>query len=286
MSITIMEKNQILTLFQTIQQQSATLGIAKGDEEFCRDNQAAYEEAMDFYNALAAHIEANQPKQNVYAKERVSVKTCMVNAQKSFIKEIYANFRDSYHVTLSPEKTMARYKLHDDYAYTRHDYDEPSATPIHYREIVQDILAQTGNLPFGDLAVHQLKAAFAPKVTWRSKDERVKQTGATLHIEAYAYLETRYDGGLRLKYSGERPVQLLYRVLSHFERGEIVKQDALFESLPGMGNAYDVDLTPYPVNGDKVNAVRFYKNGKIAVKFASSIFASEFKRDYCHEVVA
>lgn len=281
-----MEKNQILSLFQTIQQQAATLGLSESEEAYCQDMQAVYDAAIAFYMGLMAHIDANQPKDNPFCKDRIDVETSIITAQKAFIANIYEFFRSEYSVELSPDNTLKRYNFHDGDAYTRRHYDEVSATPIHYRDIVQDILAQTGNLPFDALAVHQMKAEFAPKVTWRSKDERVKQTGATLNFESYASIETRWDGGMRIRYSGEQTIRLLYRVLSHFERGEIVKRDEIFQALPCATNDYDLDLTPYLVGGAKVYAVRFFKNGKVAVKFASAALAAEFQRAYCHEVVA
>ena len=280
-----MEKNQSLSLFHTIQTVAPTLGLSESEEAYCQDMQAVYDAAIAFYMGLMAHIDANQPKDNPFCKNRVDVETNIITAQKAFIANIYEFFRSEHSVELSTDNTLKRYNFHDGDAYTRH-YDEVSATPIHYRDIVQDILAQTGDLPFDALAVHQMKAEFASKVTWRSKDERVKQTGATLNFESYASIETRWDGGMRIRYSGEQTIRLLYRVLSHFERGEIVKRDEIFQALPCATNDYDLDLTPYLVGGAKVYAVRFFKNGKVAVKFASAALAEEFQRAYCREVVA
>ena len=281
-----MEKNQILSLFQTIQTVAPTLGLSESEEAYCQDMQAVYDAAIAFYMGLLAHIDANQPKDNPFCKDRVDVETNIITAQKAFIADIYGFFRSEYSVELSSDNTLKRYNFHDGYAYPHKHYDEVCATPIHYKDIVQDILAQTGNLAFSDLAVRQLKTEFAPKTTWRGGEERVKQTGATLNFESYASIETRWDGGLRIRYSGEQTIRLLYRVLSHFERGNIVKQDETFQALPCATNDYDIDLTPYPINGAKVNAVRFFKNGKVAVKFASAALAVEFQRAYCHEVVA
>ena len=281
-----MKKTQILTLFQTIQQQAATLGLDESAEIYCQDMQAVYDAALAFYMGLIAHIDANQPKDNPFCKDRIDVETHIITAQKAFIADIYGFFCAEYSVELSPDNTLKRYNFHDGYAYTRRHYDEVSATPIHYRDIVQDILAQTGKIAFSDFAIRQLKAEFAPKTTCRSGEDRVKQTGATLNFESYASVETRWDGGLRIRYSDKQTIRLLYRVLSHFERGEIVKRDDIFQTLPCATNDYDIDLTPYLVNGVKVNAIRFFKNGKVAVKFASAALAAEFQRVYCREVIA
>lgn len=49
-----MEKTQILTLFQTIQQQAATLGLDESAEIYCQDMQAVYDAALAFYMGLLA----------------------------------------------------------------------------------------------------------------------------------------------------------------------------------------------------------------------------------------
>lgn len=290
-----MEKNQILNLFSTIQQQAATLGISAEDETFCQEQQAQYDAALAYYEGLQAFISEKKPK-NEYADEEykatINVPSIIYVMKKKLINKLYYYFRNKYSVDLKDETTFRRYGLYEE-RYYRYDRDTENEaklkTPLRYEDIVKDILSQTGGLSFEDVAIRQLKADFAQKARpWERHGDRVKQQGATLSIDSFVHPELSYSGVLRFSYTSEPTLFLLYKILSYVELGRVDATNWRFLHLPTNDNrSYsesELKLEMYEINGDKVKGVRFYKNGKMSIKFDSAATAAAFQRDYCREV--
>lgn len=291
-----MEKNTILSLFQDIQQQAATLGISEADEIFCQEQQGAYDAAFAYYEGLQAFISEKKPKGNEYADEEykatINVPGIVYMMKKRFIAKLYYYFSRTYSIKLCDEATEKRYGLYEERYYLAERDKENEAklkNPLHYEDIVKDILAQTGGLSLEGMAIRQLKAEFAQKARpWARSGDRIKQQGATLSIDSFVHPETSYSGILRFSYTNEPTLWLLYKILSYVELGRVEQTNWRFSHLPlADGKGYSdshLDLSMYEINGEKVKGVRFYKNGKLSIKFDSAVTAAAFQRDYCREV--
>ena len=280
-----MEKTALLNLFQSIQAAEPTLGIGEADVAYCECHQALHDAAQDYFDRLQAFVTQHAPAENPYLESaEIDVAKFRFEARKQFIQTIFSYF-EGYGVALNTNETLTRYGVSRSHALNNAAEEAAQCLPLHYADIVSEVLSQTGGLSLEDAAIQQLKAKFADSAQWELRGgDRSTVSGATVHIESYLRLEQGYDNEMRISYHAQDQARLLYRTLSLFDTGHLTSRDANLSMLPYYWPTSDreVKLTPYVLPCAKVRSLRFYKNGKVSIKFDASADALTFLRDFCH----
>lgn len=143
--------------------------------------------------------------------------------------------------------------------------------------IVEDILEQLGDITFGELSTKQMKEAIPNSQAFYNFS--VKGKNISFNIRGIHW-EKSYDGiHWRTGYNHVgNAIKPLLDAISHYEWNSC----CIHQSLNYL-NTYSYDDTYLSEKsiGEKVTSIKFFKNGKIQLKFANSIFALEFAKDYC-----
>ncbi len=158
--------------------------------------------------------------------------------------------------------------------------------------VVDWVLTQTGGLTLKEMGIKLLKDNFQSEVngrvnTYRNTDDSCKLNGITLTFPNFMW----YYQGNRLSYShsDNRRYNSLIAAMIHFDNGSTeTRYDMVSCNIPnnnGRGDYFDF-TTPYETILDKVASMKFFKNGKVEVKFKTPDLAREFVEYYSIQLAA
>lgn len=267
--------------------------ISADDKAFLEKSQQYYEKALLYYSRISALY---QEEKESYTKDFLDnynystfkVDDCDVyrkisGLQKEYISNIYSYFERTYKVNITRNKYdsfVADYEQ-----ISRYDVNKDRAAKLlvkqHYQPFVDDIVSQLGGLDFVGVATQQLKEKmkegcynqYRDKWNIEVKNNVVKYTGSYV-IK---------DWCSNHKVHKNKFFEALPDVISIYLYGKVQK-------LVGCDYfyGYNIELEENQVgtwlkwsDGLKITAIKFYKNGRFDMKFATPEDAREFARTWC-----
>lgn len=179
-------------------------------------------------------------------------------AEERLIDEVTDYFNKEYNLKISIGKNFFR---NEDGSYRK---------KVSYKEVVNYILDECGGIDIADIGVENLKADFRNKIYWRNY---IKVAPQKLTIEGFVWYDKGYNGTYRLDYRFmEEKGKILKQALSFFETEELID----ICTLPIYDREVDFSTAYEFPNFSKVESLKFFKNGKIELKFYDKGVAQEF----------
>ena len=293
--------NDLLKKFENVKVDAAAR-IAPEDAAWCESEQANYSRAHKLYTdfrdavseAMAIEIEdwkvrngGVKPYRNKYCDTYgdaglSNIDKHVKEIQISFISGIRYYFSEKYGVKLDSNimdtnlgMNAPKYNRYSDSQWEEKQklYEEWSTRALHYNEIVDEILLQLGGLTFTDKAIQQIKDNASESAHYKYSPSNPYYT---VNKKMIQFKESF------LAYDKEYSAVLL--ALWHFNTG-----------LPSLADSYwsrELDVrrtwhgedkrvgTPYEFEGQKVCKMRYFKNGRWDITFASAELADTFAREY------
>ena len=266
--------------------------ISAEDKAFLERRQNLYENTLQFYKdsfelykkAIDSQDFTGISEYSVFRLKDVEEATCKnVNAvHREFVSGIYGYFSRKYNVHLDHRKDFWERK-YSDYYNLSDDQIRGKFQTEQYLDIVADILEQTGGMTFGDLSAQQLKDEM--KKACRFRDWAISIKGSTLKYSGWNLRETW--GG---SFECNAPfIKVFPRALSMFLYNSVLQ-------LPGCDflYKYSIDLTPEQLKEGfdtepylkVVTKIKFFRNGRIDIKFDTPERARSFAKEWCGYVPA
>lgn len=266
--------------------------ISAQDKAFLEKHQKLYENSLQFYKdsfelykkAIDSQDFTGIPEYSGFRLKDVVEAICKnVNAvHREFASGIYCYFSEKYHIQLNHRKDFWERKYSDYYNLSDEQIREKFQME-QYLDIVSDILEQTGGMTFGDLSAQQLKEEM--KDACKFRDWVISIKGSTLKYSGWDLRETW--GG---SFECDAPfIKVFPRALSMFLYNTVLQ-------LPGCDflYKYSVDLTPEQLKEGfdtelylkVVKKIKFFKNGRIDIKFDTPERARSFAKEWCGYVPA
>jgi hypothetical protein len=261
-----MNNNQgLLSLFNEIKIQNTTR-ISAEDQSFgkkiqedfslFRDNSLKYIEVMtlnpihnDFFNSqiLIREIEEN-----------------IIKKTGEFIHKIIRHFQSVYSISLKTEPIIKKY----------------TAATSSFEIVVDEIILQLNGASFTEQADREIKENLCNELEWARKKGRIKLAKNRLSIDNFVWYDNwNFNNETQISHNCEAKLKKLMVALTHFDCGQT-------ESYQDLEIRLYRDISDWLQTKDfssknKFNAIRFYKNGRIDIKFNSAQYAGEFARVYC-----
>lgn len=172
-------------------------------------------------------------------------------AKRAFIKEIQHYFMGKYlleFTELEPE-----YKELDNW--------------LNYMDILEYIKTAAGSLDFRSGAVQQVVDKFKAHFQWKTPN----LANDTINFEKAIWWPRGGDYTLSRHY-GVDFINDLDAAVAVFELEE-VRSEYAFIYLLGKKTTFEWEA---PLNGNKIEGIKFFKNGKVSLKFKDSSYANQF----------
>lgn len=267
--------------------------ISADDKEFLEKSQQYYEKALLYYSRISTLY---QEEKESYSKDFLDnynystfkVDDCDVyrkisGLQKEYISNIYSYFERTYKVNITRNKYdsfVADYEQ-----ISRYDVNKDRAAKLlvrqHYQPFVDDIVSQLGGLDFAGVATQQLKEKmkegcynqYRDKWNIEVKNNVIKYTDGYVSKDWYSNYKVHRD----------KFFEALPDVISMYFYGKVQKLigcDYFY--------GYNIELEENQIgtwlkwsDGLKITAIKFYKNGRFDMKFATPEDARDFARTWC-----
>lgn len=176
------------------------------------------------------------------------IDTMIQKAKLKYIQKLKQYFGSTYNITLDfLDKTSL--------------VEDPD-----YNSIVKNILDEIGTTDLTSIGIENFKEDFRRKFSWRNE---IKITPFKLQIPSFMYLRSKWSGGHEFSYDGNQTK--LGSAFAFFDKEDL--KASFVNNFNG-----DVDFSePYPIIGNsKVESIKFYKNGKVDIKFYHKDGPQEF----------
>lgn len=265
--------------------------ISADDEEFCKKEQEQYTKAVNVLNRIKEVIQqdlniditadrphSTQKSNNKYLGyyEFDEITKLFYSKKDSFIHNIITYFTNKYKITIDSYKVCDKYKKVD----------------VDYNILLDEIFLQLGGFSFNEKALTEIKDALHKKVynSYQNKfDIEIKGNKIIFNSTCIHWVETtkyEYIAGKRINTpiveSGSRSGEIFKPYIdafSWFEYGKVldIKPELRY---------YQISITPEEFKngvmiGNKVEKIKFFKNGRMDVTFKSSQHARQFAKEYC-----
>ena len=265
--------------------------ISADDEEFCKKEQEQYTKAVNTLNKIKEVLQqdlniditadrpmSTQQSNNSYL-DYYSFRelTELFSSKKDiFIHSIITYFTNKYKITIDSYKVCAKYKKVD----------------VNYNILLDEIFLQLGGFSFNEKALTEIKDALHKKVynSYHNKFNIEIKGNKIIFTDTYIrWGETtkyEYIDGKRINtpivesgyHSGESFKPYL-DAFSWFEYGKVL------DIKPELRN-YRITVTPDEFKngvaiGNKIEKIKFFKNGRMDVTFKSNQHARQFAKEFC-----
>lgn len=267
--------------------------ISADDKAFLEKSQQYYEKALLYYSRISALYQEEKESYSKYFLDNYNYSTFKVDdcdvyrkisgLQKEYISNIYSYFERTYKVNIIRNKYdsfVADYEQ-----ISRYDVNKDRAAKLlvkqHYQPFVDDIVSQLGGLDFAGVATQQLKEKMKEgcynqyRDIWNIevKNNVVKYTGGYVSKDWYSNYKVHRD----------KFFEALPDVISMYFYGKVQKLigcDYFY--------GYNIELEENQIgtwlkwsDALKITAIKFYKNGRFDMKFATPEDARDFARTWC-----
>jgi len=267
--------------------------VSAEDKNYLDKLQELYDGTLTYYRRVFALYNEEKRKYtndvvklignyNCVFADNMDVNKRACELQIGFTNQIYSYFCNKYKITIENDNKKAEEKKYDSYKY----YGELPKELIDelyerqtYDTVLDDIIQKLGGMTFNELSVQQIKDRMK-KAAFCYDKWRIEVKNATV----------KFDGA----YVSKEWYQDKYKV----HRGEFlaVLPDALSLFMIGSPNCchmgfmrkYEIELDEdemkqgieFP-SGLKLKSMKFFKNGRLDMKFETPEYARAFAREYC-----
>ena len=267
--------------------------ISAEDKAFLERSQQYYEKALLYYSRISALYQEEKESYtqdflkdynySVFKVDDCDVYRKVSSLQHEYISNIYSYFERTYKVNIERRKFDS---FKEDYErITRYDVNRDRAAKLlvkqHYQPFVDDVISQLGGLDFVGVATQQLKEKmkegcynqYRDKWNIEVKNNVIKYTDGYVSKDWYTNYRVHRD----------KFFEALPDVISMYLYGKVQKLIGC-EYFYG----YNIELEENQIgtwlewsSGMKITAIKFYKNGRFDMKFATPKDARDFARTWC-----
>ena len=257
--------------------------VSADDKAFLEKSQQYYEKALLYYSRISALYQEEKESYTKFKVDDCDVYRKISGLQKEYISNIYSYFERTYKVNITRNKYdsfVADYEQ-----ISRYDVNKDRAAKLlvkqHYQPFVDDIVSQLGGLDFAWVATQQLKEKmkegcynqYRDKWNIEVKNNVIKYTDGYVSKDWYSNYRVHRD----------KFFEALPDVISMYFYGKVQKLigcDYFY--------GYNIELEENQIgtwlkwsDGLKITAIKFYKNGRFDMKFATPEDARDFARTWC-----
>lgn len=280
---------ELLNTFNSIEIQNNTR-LANEDLEAMEEMRTKYEtfkntfyEYQKFYNNNSLISFSDSTYSNFQTKKMLAWLNTNSMAECSiYIEKIYSYFRNKYNVKLENN-----FKKDGDYSSYR-DIDIKGEENlkfylnIDYNNIIDDIFDQLGGFNFEEKAVSEIKNNLKNLCHNQYRNEyNAKLKGKTISLSTYLTWGTDWGKIRTNSYNSNEITHPIFRAISHFEENETSTLNC-FDRYIGwrLEGSEFLEFNTFEWL-EKFKAVKFFKNGRIDLKFSTAQHALTFAREYC-----
>lgn len=289
-----------------------TSRISESDQLFCEGCQAAYEDALDqLKQFITLRTKAEKRQEELLAvanglrNESYSflmgvvdadkLFDCLKEKHKDFVNHIVAYFSSVYKVSLDrfkiselliPAAPQYNYwdRAKDEAIAAQKKYDdEMMSLKVNYKDIINLIFKQLGYSSFEDAALREVKAkAYVAAHNYRG-DPNYEVKKNVLRFPNYAVSvdswRDQYEyGDIFSLPQGTKDILI---ALSHYLTGRTEITWSPFSAV--FAYHFPAGLTcSWP--SEKYDGIKYFKNGRLDIKFTSETYAREFVAEYLEAV--
>ena len=267
--------------------------ISESDKEFCEAHQTAYNDAKTSLMELCVMWEdiLENQKQSlrgtgdssetyvsagfITSLSKRKIERQIDELHPTFIECIVRHFQSAYHVSLSEYSIKQalipqepRWRSGPEYDKEMDEYEEKKrALSLSYTQIVELIFQQTGGRSLREYGVYQMKEK-CHNAVWRYNSCLYERKTHTVQVHSMVHGD----------YELYQCAQEVLQGLAHFETENMDVIPHEFSTLLSyrrqVYNAYDFE------DCKKVSKLRFYKNGRMDIRFAEEAYAVQFIEGY------
>ncbi len=278
---------------------SAAILAAEGEKE---QEDALNRAGKEHYSTYLSELSSFRDRDFFLALEKTT--------HKSFIENIVNYFANKYHVSLNAweicnemipmkpeenrhplyyEKPPIQWTEEDRLSFreyketyeeeVRRVSEELRSMAIRYEEILDRIFSQLGGLSFQDVAIKELKDACRSASSNYHGSKSYTQKKAVLSFDCGCSHDSWYSqwhSNEPTRFDLHDSMKKIVRGLSYFEMGT---QSYLHYGLSDL-LGYHIEGNDHSVNGEKVQSVKLFKNGRVDVRFQSEALARQFAEEF------
>lgn len=245
--------------------------ISEYDKSVCEQLQQKRDDyikfAQDYIEFVTLYGVEHDGAEYRYMKPENMIKEMQEQIEKvsrRFIGDLSWHFQKTYNVTLDTEDL-------------EHKYDHNTS----YQQLVDDIVQQLDGMNFTEKALQEIKDKLyhRTKAYW-DNDRKITIKNNKISLTNFLYWESSWSGNGKYRLRSGEEAKNLYAAITHFERGTTKVLNG-FNGLYDKWSDRDTWFNTYEFEWlNKLQSIRYYKNGKVDIKFASSELAAEFAREY------
>jgi len=251
--------------------------LSPEDRENCEKIQSIYENTLSIYKKwydIYRENSKSNDEHNYYGLKINDLSICekIEALDNNLIWQIYNYFSSKYKVNLSPinlDKSAINYNYQD---------STISTIPLNYKVCVDDVLRQLNGLSFEIMRIKQLKK----ELKYACKNEysdiwNIEIKNNIVNFNNFIkFSKSTIWGTYLLKSVKNFP--LLELALSLFEHKKEM-------NLIGFKLQTDISIAyinqSIKLNSQKIKSIKFFKNGRVDIKFSSPEIAREFITKWC-----
>lgn len=262
--------------------------ISDADKRFLENWEKQYESVIRFYRDVytqSKEVENNMDPTSIpqYSSLRLEnfrdiVLKMVCKIQREYPNHIYSHFRRGYQIEIKSNEDLLSEKYQVPYKATEEQV-EKLFTLQDYHAYVADILNQTGGQTFDDLARQQLKGKMKEACLDYNSNWKISLKGKTLKYTGWAFREW-----FQSYTSEDNFITLFSQVLGYFIFGGPVMP----HELSPITHNYRLELDEeqmkngfYFSESFVLEKIKFFKNGRIDIKFRKEEDARKFVSKWC-----
>ena len=272
----IAQEEDILSKFNDLEFEN-TDRIEQVDKKFCEKQQQHYNEAIKIINDFISTFKEvsgidlldkkryNQESKNKYLDWYKFDKIAELarETKQKFINDIIWHFSQKYSITINSDIIIKKYDFN-----------------VTYDNLIDEIFIQLDGFTFMEKADKEIK----DKLTNEIRYDKIKINNNKFTVLNFASFEKSWNGkDYRITYYGRDRLVAFFKALTHYDSGKTSIYNDFLEFVNyNNDQTKDYWFTEFDFSyKKKVQMIRFYKNGKIDVKFKSHEQAKQFAKDYC-----
>ncbi|MEK4006366.1 hypothetical protein [Paenibacillus sp. FSL H3-0333] len=251
--------------------------ISSEDLEFCQEQESIYKKTIVAYNTLDEHLQAIVPEVLAHGKKfgsasGYSQRTSFDDGFSSHdLKYNLKKIKDKF-ISMTCEYFSEKYNVSIDEAKLQQKYD----TRVTYENIVEEIILQLDGHSFTEKAASEIKEKARNTLYG---DNKITIRNNKLILDGYY---VRHDS-IWKEYRLTEKKDFILNALSHFDNGSVKINIEFSDRYCGYENEKKAsNYDRYETQSlDKIKSIKFLKNGKMEIEFASHTMAAKFAGEYC-----
>lgn len=152
--------------------------------------------------------------------------------------------------------------------------------PLRYEQIVDEIFVQLGGFSFQERAMNEFleKCWNAAHSRWNESKERFEIKNDTIKLDGFCWCDkNKWSSNPVPEYKPNEELRVVLDALVHHSIGQLNRGAEWFPDL----YRYYTKENIFPVNNfEKVKQIKLFQNGRVDIKFRSTLFAQEFAENY------